>query len=58
MMLSSIASFTALVQISADGIATRKPLDRSTLPDAELQELIDILVRERPAPAIAIPPAR
>ena len=50
--------FPALVQISADGIATRRPLDRSTLPDAEVQELIDIVVggtvpapRQRSLPA-------
>ena len=39
--------FPALVQISADKIATRRPLDRSTLPDAEIRELIDTLVEER-----------
>jgi hypothetical protein len=39
--------FPALVQISADGIATRRPLNRSVLPDAEIQALIDTLVEER-----------
>ncbi|MFO1049757.1 MAG: WD40 repeat domain-containing protein [Geminicoccaceae bacterium] len=39
--------FPDLVQINPEGIATRKQVDRSTLADADLLELIDTLVEER-----------
>ena len=39
--------FPDLIQISPEGIATRRPLDRSRLADADLLELIDALAAER-----------